>query len=161
MKVGETLLLSNNTCVIIEEINVEKLSKPESTYNFEVVDYHTYYVAESKVLVHNTCVKDLKADSSISRDIQGEGKYGSYEITYESGNKYIGKGGQDRMWQSAARNANRYGDTVKSVKWRPSQLATNKSAFMQEAMWMKDAGWVGRGTEGFYNLINSPGLKYL
>jgi len=48
-------LLSTGTCVIIEEIQIEQLSKPETTYNFEVADFHTYYVTDSKVLVHNMC----------------------------------------------------------------------------------------------------------
>ncbi len=58
LKLGDTLLLSDNTCVIIEEIEVEQLSNPETTYNFEVEDYHTYYVTESKILVHNKCIFD-------------------------------------------------------------------------------------------------------
>ncbi len=41
LKLGDTLLLSDNTCAIIEEVRIEKLSKPETTYNFEVEDYHT------------------------------------------------------------------------------------------------------------------------
>ncbi|MDE6676343.1 MAG: HINT domain-containing protein, partial [Clostridia bacterium] len=48
-------MLSNGSCGIIEEIQVEELSKPEITYNFEVADFHTYYVAASKVLCHNKC----------------------------------------------------------------------------------------------------------
>ena len=56
-KLADALLLSDNTCAIIEEINVERLSNPETTYNFEVEDFHTYYVTGSKVLVHNKCVK--------------------------------------------------------------------------------------------------------
>lgn len=32
--------------------------KPEVTYNFEVADYHTYYVGECNVLVHNKCIFD-------------------------------------------------------------------------------------------------------
>lgn len=43
--------------VIITSIGVEALLEPETTYNFEVEDYHTYYVTESKVLVHNACAK--------------------------------------------------------------------------------------------------------
>ena len=50
-------MLSDGSCAIIEEIQVEKLSAPETTYNFEVADYHTYYVSDSKVLVHNDCAK--------------------------------------------------------------------------------------------------------
>lgn len=48
-------MLSSGTCAIIESIQIKKLSNPETTYNFEVEDYHTYYVTESKVLVHNDC----------------------------------------------------------------------------------------------------------
>ena len=46
-------MLSDNTCAIIEEIKVESLFKPETTYNFEVEDYHTYYVCKHSVCVHN------------------------------------------------------------------------------------------------------------
>jgi hypothetical protein len=31
------------------------LEAPIKVYNFEVADYHTYYVGESAVLVHNDC----------------------------------------------------------------------------------------------------------
>ena len=55
MKVGTKLLLSSGECATIEAIQVEQLSQPETTYNFEVEDYHTYYVTKSKVLVHNSC----------------------------------------------------------------------------------------------------------
>ena len=57
LKVSDQVLLSDGSCGIIEEIQVEKLSAPETTYNFEVADYHTYYVSESNVLVHNMCAK--------------------------------------------------------------------------------------------------------
>ena len=158
LKVSDQVLLSDGSCGIIEEIQVEKLSEPETTYNFEVADYHTYYVSDSKVLVHNACDKvtpnELKNDPSISRDIQGSGKYGTYEITYSSGNKYIGKGSQNRMWQSAARNANRYNDVVTSVKWRPA--TSNRMAFMREAMWMRNASLYNIK---LYNQIASPGFK--
>ena len=123
LRSGDELLLADGTIVAIEAVTAEKLSEPETTYNFEVADSHTYYVSDCKVLVHNDCkTKALKQDTSISRDIQGEGKYGSYEITYKSGNKYIGKGSQNRMWQSAARNANRYDDAVTSVKCALRQM---------------------------------------
>lgn len=50
---GDKLLLANGTTAIIEAVEVEKLSKPEITYNFEVAASHTYYVSKSNVLVHN------------------------------------------------------------------------------------------------------------
>ena len=32
------------------------LEEPVAVYNFEVEDYHTYYVGDAEVLVHNTCM---------------------------------------------------------------------------------------------------------
>ena len=36
-------------------IQHEILESPVTVYNFEVEDFHTYYVGESAVLVHNVC----------------------------------------------------------------------------------------------------------
>ena len=55
LKVSDQVLLSDGSCAIIEAIEVETLSAPETTYNFEVADFHPYYVSDSKVLVHNVC----------------------------------------------------------------------------------------------------------
>lgn len=60
LKVSDKVLLSDGSCAIIESVEVEKLSEPETTYNFEVSDAHTYYVSDSKVLVHNICVEKPK-----------------------------------------------------------------------------------------------------
>ena len=55
LKVSDRLLLSDGEYAIIEEIEVEELANPETTYNFEVEEFHTYYVAESNILAHNKC----------------------------------------------------------------------------------------------------------
>ena len=52
-------MLSDGSYGIIKSIKVEKLSEPETTYNFEVEDFHTYYVGESEVLVHNACGENI------------------------------------------------------------------------------------------------------
>ena len=62
------IIYNKQSCVIIEGIKVEKLKKPETTYNFEVADYHTYYVSESQVLVHNLCERDLNEYSKQIRN---------------------------------------------------------------------------------------------
>ena len=160
LKVGQSVLLADGTCAVIEEIRVQKLRAPETTYNFEVEDYHTYYVSDDKVLVHNRCATAIKNDKTISRDIVGDGKYGTYEIKYSTGEKYVGKGPQSRMWQSASAHEkealSRY---VTSVKWRPAE--SNHAAFLQEAQWMDAAGWGGKNNRGILlNLINSPGHRY-
>ena len=104
LKISDKLLLSSGKCVTIEEIQVEQLATPETTYNFEVEDFHTYYVTESKVLVHNLCERaamraakrsenipmNQKPDEVIlEKAVRGaDGKY--YKpITYRYGNKFI------------------------------------------------------------------------
>lgn len=51
------VLLSNGKCGIINSITSQDLKTPETTYNFEVQDFHTYYVGNG-VLVHNDCISD-------------------------------------------------------------------------------------------------------
>ena len=55
LETDDKLLFSNGEYGIINRIAVEVLSEPQTTYNFEVEDYHTYYVGENEVLVHNKC----------------------------------------------------------------------------------------------------------
>ena len=60
LKISDKLLLANGKYAIIDSIEVELLESPETTYNFEVEDFHTYFVSDSNVLVHNSCTKDYK-----------------------------------------------------------------------------------------------------
>ena len=55
MKHSDKVLLSDGTLCEVERISCKKLSEPEITYNLEVADFHTYYVADAGVLVHNEC----------------------------------------------------------------------------------------------------------
>ncbi len=54
----EEVILYNGNTSIISKIEIEYLEKEEETYNFEVEDYHTYYVSKYGVLVHNRCVRE-------------------------------------------------------------------------------------------------------
>lgn len=55
LKVGVKVLLSDGSYGIIESVKAIHYDKPQTTYNFEVADFHTYYVSEANVLVHNKC----------------------------------------------------------------------------------------------------------
>lgn len=78
LKVSEKLLLSSGKEVIIEKVEVETLTEAETTYNFEVADFHTYYVSDSKVLVHNMCAngKRFTEDQQAVIDLANEAKKG-------------------------------------------------------------------------------------
>ena len=58
LRAGDILVLVNGEYVIVEQVQHEILEAPVATYNFEVQDFHTYYVGESAVLVHNLCTVD-------------------------------------------------------------------------------------------------------
>lgn len=70
------MLLSSGKEVIIEKVEVEQLTESETTYNFEVADFHTYYVSDSKVLVHNKCAnrKRFTEDQQAVNDLAKEAK---------------------------------------------------------------------------------------
>lgn len=55
LRAGDILVMLNGEYVVVEQVQHELLESPEATYNFEVEDYHTYYVGEDQVLVHNEC----------------------------------------------------------------------------------------------------------
>lgn len=55
LRAGDRLQLLNGEYVVIEQVQHEILECPVTTYNFEVEGFHTYYVGEEPVLVHNQC----------------------------------------------------------------------------------------------------------
>lgn len=48
--------LADGTKAVITDVVTEGLEEPVAVYNFEVKDFHTYFVGDSGVLVHNKCV---------------------------------------------------------------------------------------------------------
>ena len=69
LSVDDILRLSNGALIPVSAISVEKLENPETTYNFEVADFHTYYVGESEVLVHNMCERAAMRAAKRSENI--------------------------------------------------------------------------------------------
>ena len=55
LRAGDILVLVNGEYVVVEKIQHEILEAPVEVYNFQVEDYHTYFVASSGILVHNVC----------------------------------------------------------------------------------------------------------
>ena len=61
LRAGDILVMLNGEYVVVEQVQHELLESPETTYNFEVEGFHTYYVGCWSVLVHNRCEKYYKA----------------------------------------------------------------------------------------------------
>ena len=60
LKAGDKVRLEDGTAGTVEKAKHAALDTSVTVYNFEVEDFHTYYVSEQKVLVHNTCVATAK-----------------------------------------------------------------------------------------------------
>ena len=54
LRAGDRLQLLNGEYVVVEQVQHEILEAPVTVYNFEVEDFHTYYVTDSAILVHNS-----------------------------------------------------------------------------------------------------------
>ncbi|NEU05778.1 polymorphic toxin-type HINT domain-containing protein [Clostridium senegalense] len=55
IKEGDKVLLSSGKTLKVTNSYKEKLNKSVKVYNFEVSNWHTYFVSDAGVLVHNTC----------------------------------------------------------------------------------------------------------
>ena len=55
LRAGDVLVLSNGELVTVEWVQHEILESPIKVYNFEVEEFHTYFVGENGIFVHNGC----------------------------------------------------------------------------------------------------------
>ena len=84
---------------------------------------------------------------------------GSYEILYESGQTYVGKGGFKRAIKSAEKHAD--GQRVIAIRWEKADNA--RQAFIDEYKKMCHYGGPNNSTirnKNSHNSIWSPGRKY-
>ncbi len=56
LELGDEVLLYSGEVANVEKVEKEELDKAVKVYNFEVEDWHTYFVSGEDVLVHNTCM---------------------------------------------------------------------------------------------------------
>ena len=84
LRAGDILVLVNGEYVVVEKVQHEILEAPVTVYNFQVEDYHTYYVSDSAILVHNTCA----TQRGLQRQ-KAAGMTNKQPITAPSGNTRI------------------------------------------------------------------------
>ena len=81
LRAGDVLVLSNGELVTVEWVQHEILESPIKVYNFEVEDFHTYFVGECGVLVHNDC------DTGKYKELRGEDGNESHHIIQNASEK--------------------------------------------------------------------------
>ena len=91
LEIGDSLLLSNGDNVLIKIITFETLSAPLPVYNLEVEDFHTYYVGENSILVHNTCIKNFIKSPKKYKDVEKLLKKYGFEKIRQNGSHVIFK----------------------------------------------------------------------
>ena len=103
LRAGDRLQLLNGEYVVVDQVQHELLESPVFVYNFEVEDFHTYYVGTDSVLVHNKC------GGSASTDLgrQGEASSGIVKNTKKimmNGRSRIPDGFDQNMWVQEVKN---------------------------------------------------------
>ena len=76
---GDKVLTADGEVLTVARVELEVLEEPVRVYNFEVADWHTYYVSEEEVLVHNTCT----ASGNLATYYQVTSKDNAYRIMQE------------------------------------------------------------------------------
>ena len=80
---GDILTLADGSEAVVTEVTFE--AKHTTVYNMEVADYHTYYVGEDSVWVHNMC--DVQPGTSVktksSDELTPSGEGGSNQLLLE------------------------------------------------------------------------------
>lgn len=74
LKVGDELLDVNNNILVIEDYAVVLMEEPTTVFNFQVEDFHTYYVGEGYLWVHNAGTDYSGNKSDIIRENYQNGK---------------------------------------------------------------------------------------
>ena len=79
LRAGDVLVLSNGELVTVEWVQHEILESPIKVYNFEVEEFHTYFVGENGIFVHNGCGQEFEGL------LPTEGDFGTYDELIKSG----------------------------------------------------------------------------
>lgn len=85
LKEGDKLNLITGQTVSVQSVVVEQCTEPVKVYNFEVEDFHTYYVGHESVLVHNKC--KLSSFNKLADKYLKKLGLNAHDIKYE----YLGK----------------------------------------------------------------------
>ena len=145
LKAGDILVLSNGEYVIVEQIQHEILEAPVKVYNFEVQDFHTYYVGKNSVLVHNECKGNWSKGSGSS---PADNSYKHYK---KHGTEVGAKGYEDYL-----RKAKNFGKTVLNKKIKGVYVPGYTDGVFR---YRYNGKYIDMVYDGFEHLIVSYGLN--
>lgn len=85
LKNGDYLLLSNGETTKILDVQIEQLEAFTTVYNLEIEDWHTYFVGEQPVLVHNQCARDFAKAARKGKDVIKYLKKNGFKVVIQNG----------------------------------------------------------------------------
>ena len=138
LRAGDILVMLNGEYVVVEQVQHELLESSETTYNFEVEDYHTYYVGENPILVHNTGCGN-KLDSRTVAGPEDVGRYKNVRIDVE-----VGGSGKTNIHMTARRLEKMY---------------YNNGTFPTAPRKLVNSEFVKKGLAKAFDYIRRAGLK--
>ena len=135
--IDDRLLDVQGNVLLIEDFHVEYLNEPKTVYNFQVDDWHTYYVGEQCIWVHNAeCGGSYR---SLKQDKDGK-MYDNEEIHHmpakKSSSLSEGDGPAIRMDKSDHRRTASCGRSKKAQAYRSKQENLIKAGKFKEAVEM-------------------------
>ncbi|MGB6228967.1 MAG: polymorphic toxin-type HINT domain-containing protein, partial [Litorimonas sp.] len=136
-QIASGMMLTSRDGQSLKVAEITRTDRVEEAFNFTVADYHTYFVGEAKVWVHNCPT-------------------GSYTNFHASGKTYDGKGNSDRAASSGRRVAAQNDDPL--VRSETRIASTDRESFKQESRSLDSNG--GPQSDSNYNKIESPGKRY-
>ena len=127
LKAGDKVRLEDGTTGTVEKAKHVALDTPVTVYNFEVEDFHTYYVSEQKVLVHNTCAATAKNTqvakaSNATKASKAETTTAkSTKKAYATSRPSYRKGLVEKVWEAAKdeHGVVRDSNTQEIIEWTP------------------------------------------
>ncbi|MDP1589999.1 MAG: polymorphic toxin-type HINT domain-containing protein [Prosthecobacter sp.] len=139
LQVGDELFMNGGGKAVVTNKTQENASAgtTHTTYNFEVADFHSYFVGEAAVWVHNDCTKTLRDYAAVlERYIQD---FGFNEAT----EKLLAKACGDKSLSEVElvdigsyvtlRRANNGAYLTKPIPWRPLVHVPADPRLVQEA----------------------------
>ena len=135
LKAGNKVSLKTGEIGNVDSVEVEELDEPVKVYNFEVEDWHTYFVSDIGVLVHNKCwvdgegVGNTKPKTWNEFESANAGKYDNAGMSeawkqYKDANGIVS--GSQRSQTAKSNYLRELGESGKAPKWMNQWLSKGK-----------------------------------
>lgn len=90
LRAGDVLYLLDGSTAVIEYIELVLLTCPVSVFNFEVEDFHSYFVGNLGFLAHNTCLPSTAGGSAAWKQYDANDKFHSFPSIVDNYASYYG-----------------------------------------------------------------------